>query len=202
MLVLKSRLVICVWISCSHSKTLTLTLTRHGFSHHEFFNTNTSGFPVPQQAKLGALQKTFEVSVKLAICHHSLLSSYIYFVLISLTFPINSLRCLSGKMDTTSNVTTRTILHDLYEKHRQSPYYDNLCRPVSDLLPFIDSGIRGITTNPAVFLFFLHLLLLSFTLGSIQFLSSCMHSFFIFFFTLQIFERAISSSNAYNQQLR
>lgn len=53
-----------------------------------------------------------------------------------------------------SNVTRverRTILHDLYEKQGQSPYYDNLCRPVSDLLPFIASGIRGVTTNPAVF---------------------------------------------------
>ncbi|CAJ1937631.1 unnamed protein product [Sphenostylis stenocarpa] len=59
-----------------------------------------------------------------------------------------------------------TILHHLFEKQRQSPYYDNLCRPVSDLLPFIANGIRGLTTNPA------------------------------------IFERAISSSNAYDEQLR
>jgi hypothetical protein len=49
--------------------------------------------------------------------------------------------------------TTRTILHDLYEKQRQSPYYDNLCRPISDLVPFIASGIKGVTTNPAVFFF-------------------------------------------------
>ncbi|XP_061369911.1 uncharacterized protein LOC133312683 [Gastrolobium bilobum] len=60
----------------------------------------------------------------------------------------------------------RTILHDLYEKHRKSPYYDNLCRPVSDLLPLIASGIRGVTSNPA------------------------------------IFERAILSSNAYDEQFR
>ncbi|QCD84946.1 transaldolase [Vigna unguiculata] len=59
-----------------------------------------------------------------------------------------------------------TILHHLFQKQRQSPYYDNLCRPVSDLLPFIANGIRGVTTNPA------------------------------------IFQRAISSSNAYDQQLR
>ncbi|TKY60522.1 Transaldolase 2 [Spatholobus suberectus] len=59
-----------------------------------------------------------------------------------------------------------TILHHLYEKQRQSPYYDNLRRPVSDLLPFIANGIRGVTTNPA------------------------------------IFESAISSSNAYDEQLR
>ncbi|KOM30491.1 hypothetical protein LR48_Vigan01g004500 [Vigna angularis] len=59
-----------------------------------------------------------------------------------------------------------TILHHLFQKERQSPYYDNLCRPVSDLLPFIANGIRGVTTNPA------------------------------------IFERAISSSNAYDEQFR
>ncbi|KAI5383906.1 uncharacterized protein LOC127105784 isoform X1 [Lathyrus oleraceus] len=79
-----------------------------------------------------------------------------------------SLKCLSAKMNN-GNVKmtkTKTILHDLYEKQRQSPYYDNLCRPVSDLVPFISSGIRGVTTNPA------------------------------------IFEKAISSSNSYNQQLR
>ncbi|KAJ1404987.1 Transaldolase/Fructose-6-phosphate aldolase [Sesbania bispinosa] len=80
-----------------------------------------------------------------------------------------SLRCLRARIRMDNSNGTRiqtTILHDLYQKHRQSPYYDNLCRPVSDLLPFIASGIRGVTTNPA------------------------------------IFERAISSSNAYNQQLR
>lgn len=44
----------------------------------------------------------------------------------------------------------RTILHDLYEKQKQSPYYDNLCRPVTDLLPSIETGIRGVTSNPAV----------------------------------------------------
>lgn len=46
-----------------------------------------------------------------------------------------------------------TILHHLFQKERQSPYYDNLCRPVSDLLPFIGNGIRGVTTNPAVLTF-------------------------------------------------
>ncbi|KAI9114445.1 hypothetical protein K1719_014673 [Acacia pycnantha] len=60
----------------------------------------------------------------------------------------------------------RTILHDLYEKQKQSPYYDNLCRPVTDLLPWIATGIRGVTSNPA------------------------------------IFDKAISSSNAYNEQFR
>ncbi|QHO58286.1 hypothetical protein HN51_012741 [Arachis hypogaea] len=60
-----------------------------------------------------------------------------------------------------------TILHDLYGKHSQSPYYDNLSRPISDLLPpFIAAGIRGVTSNPT------------------------------------IFERAITLSNTYNEQLR
>lgn len=79
-------------------------------------------------------------------------------------FPNHSLKCLSAKMNN-GNVKmtkTKTILHDLYEKQRQSPYYDNLCRPVSDLVPFISSGIRGVTTNPAVFFsFFPYLCLLS-----------------------------------------
>lgn len=45
----------------------------------------------------------------------------------------------------------RTTLHDLYEKQGQSPWYDNLCRPVTDLLPLIASGVRGVTSNPAVY---------------------------------------------------
>ncbi|KAF5787119.1 putative transaldolase [Helianthus annuus] len=60
----------------------------------------------------------------------------------------------------------RTTLHDLYEKQGQSPWYDNLCRPVTDLLPLIESGVRGVTSNPA------------------------------------IFQKAISTSNAYNDQFR
>lgn len=58
----------------------------------------------------------------------------------------------------------RTTLHDLYEKQGQSPWYDNLCRPVTDLIPLIESGVRGVTSNPA------------------------------------IFQKAISTSNAYNDQ--
>ncbi|KAG9446537.1 hypothetical protein H6P81_012665 [Aristolochia fimbriata] len=58
----------------------------------------------------------------------------------------------------------RTTLHDLYEKEGQSPWYDNLCRPVTDLLPLIASGVRGVTSNPT------------------------------------IFQKAISSSNAYDEQ--
>lgn len=60
----------------------------------------------------------------------------------------------------------RTTLHDLYQKQGQSPWYDNLCRPVTDLLPLIESGVRGVTSNPA------------------------------------IFQKAISTSNAYNDQFR
>ncbi|GAB2280779.1 hypothetical protein Dimus_015404 [Dionaea muscipula] len=60
----------------------------------------------------------------------------------------------------------RTTLHELYEKQGQSPWYDNLCRPVTDLIPLIESGVRGVTSNPA------------------------------------IFQKAISSSDAYNEQFR
>ncbi|XP_057415902.1 uncharacterized protein LOC130710593 isoform X2 [Lotus japonicus] len=96
-------------------------------------------------------------------------TSHVFPVSRSTSFTPTRLLCLSGKMDNVNGTRIkegRTILHDLYEKHGQSPYYDHLCRPVSDLLPFIESGIRGVTTNPA------------------------------------IFEKAISSSNAYNAQLR
>ncbi|KAH0936840.1 hypothetical protein HID58_004301 [Brassica napus] len=64
------------------------------------------------------------------------------------------------------STTKKTTLHDLYEKEGQSPWYDNLCRPVTDLLPFIARGVRGVTSNPA------------------------------------IFQKAISTSNAYNDQFR
>ncbi|XP_072999478.1 uncharacterized protein [Typha latifolia] len=62
--------------------------------------------------------------------------------------------------------TKRTNLHDLYEQQGQSPWYDNLCRPVTDLLPLIASGVRGVTSNPT------------------------------------IFQKAISSSNAYDEQFK
>ncbi|XP_074310058.1 uncharacterized protein LOC141644425 [Silene latifolia] len=64
------------------------------------------------------------------------------------------------------SATKRTTLHDLYEKEGQSPWYDNLCRPVTDLIPLITTGVRGVTSNPA------------------------------------IFQKAISSSDAYNDQFR
>lgn len=48
-------------------------------------------------------------------------------------------------------MTKRTTLHDLYEQQGQSPWYDNLCRPVTDLLPYIANGVRGVTSNPTIF---------------------------------------------------
>ncbi|XP_021888674.1 uncharacterized protein LOC110807752 [Carica papaya] len=60
----------------------------------------------------------------------------------------------------------KTVLHHLFEQQGQSPYFDNLCRPVSDFHSLIAAGIRGLTTNPS------------------------------------IFERAITSFNAYNTQFR
>ncbi|KAH0450671.1 hypothetical protein IEQ34_021363 [Dendrobium chrysotoxum] len=68
--------------------------------------------------------------------------------------------------DGNGSTTKRTTLHDLYESQGQSPWYDNLCRPVTDLLPLIASGVRGVTSNPT------------------------------------IFQKAISSSNAYDEQFR
>lgn len=47
-------------------------------------------------------------------------------------------------------VEKKTLLHELYEQQGQSPWYDNLRRPVSDLKPLIESGVRGITSNPTV----------------------------------------------------
>lgn len=73
-------------------------------------------------------------------------------------------RC--SQVDGNGSHVNRTTLHDLYEKQGQSPWYDNLCRPVTDLLPLIERGVRGVTSNPA------------------------------------IFQKAISTSNAYNEQFR
>ncbi|KAL6186238.1 hypothetical protein ACLB2K_042359 [Fragaria x ananassa] len=73
-------------------------------------------------------------------------------------------RCAQGEGN--GSPTKKTYLHELYDKEGQSPWYDNLCRPVTDLLPLIASGVRGVTSNPA------------------------------------IFQKAISTSNAYNDQFR
>uniref|UniRef100_A0A0C9S810 Transaldolase n=1 Tax=Wollemia nobilis TaxID=56998 RepID=A0A0C9S810_9CONI len=48
-------------------------------------------------------------------------------------------------------VQKKTLLHELYEQQGQSPWYDNLRRPVSDLKPLIENGVRGITSNPTIF---------------------------------------------------
>lgn len=53
-------------------------------------------------------------------------------------------------LETKSSVEKKTALHDLYEKEGQSPWYDNLSRPVADLKSLIDSGVRGVTSNPTV----------------------------------------------------
>ncbi|XP_057773906.1 LOW QUALITY PROTEIN: uncharacterized protein LOC130993143 [Salvia miltiorrhiza] len=58
-------------------------------------------------------------------------------------------RC--SQVDGNGSSVKRTTLHDLYEKEGQSPWYDNLCRPVTDLIPLIESGVRGVTSNPAIF---------------------------------------------------
>lgn len=61
---------------------------------------------------------------------------------------IYSVRC--SQQSGNGSTSKRTTLHDLYEVQGQSPWYDNLCRPVTDLLPFIASGVRGVTSNPTV----------------------------------------------------
>lgn len=73
---------------------------------------------------------------------------------------------MASAKDGNGAATGRTTLHDLYELQGQSPWYDNLCRPVTDLLPIIASGVRGVTSNPT------------------------------------IFQKAISSSNAYDEQFK
>nr|GMD75722.1 Transaldolase 2 [Ipomoea batatas]GME08093.1 Transaldolase 2 [Ipomoea batatas] len=91
----------------------------------------------------------------LAFAKPSLNGSLVYF---------DSVRCSQGGGN--GSPIKRTSLHDLYEKQGQSPWYDNLCRPVTDLIPLIESGVRGVTSNPA------------------------------------IFQKAISTSNAYNDQFK
>ncbi|KAL6556308.1 hypothetical protein OROGR_005596 [Orobanche gracilis] len=58
-------------------------------------------------------------------------------------------RC--SRNDGNGSSVKKSTLHDLYEKEGQSPWYDNLCRPVTDLIPLIESGVRGVTSNPAIF---------------------------------------------------
>jgi transaldolase len=47
-----------------------------------------------------------------------------------------------------------TRLHDLYNEAGQSPWIDNLSRPVirgGDLQKLVDKGMRGVTSNPTIF---------------------------------------------------
>ncbi|MEC8999019.1 MAG: transaldolase family protein, partial [Actinomycetota bacterium] len=47
-----------------------------------------------------------------------------------------------------------TRLHDLYAEQGQSPWLDNLKRNWIDsgeLAAWVDRGVRGITSNPAIF---------------------------------------------------
>ena len=49
---------------------------------------------------------------------------------------------------------SRTRLHDLYERERQSPWVDNLTRnAINDgsLQQLVEAGIRGVTSNPTIF---------------------------------------------------
>lgn len=50
----------------------------------------------------------------------------------------------------TLSTEKKTLLHDMYEQQKQSPWYDNLRRPVTMLEPFIKNGVRGVTSNPTV----------------------------------------------------
>lgn len=89
------------------------------------------------------------------------------------------MRCAQSEGN--GNPTKRTYLHDLYEKEGQSPWYDNLCRPVTDLLPLIASGVRGVTSNPAVITFHMFSFLFSEPLLLIQVLFvnclfKCLHA--------------------------
>lgn len=78
----------------------------------------------------------------------------------------SNLRVQCVMLEKETKLTQKTLLHELYEDQKQSPWYDNLRRPVTDLKPYIEKGVRGVTSNPT------------------------------------IFQKAISSSNAYDDQFR
>lgn len=92
--------------------------------------------------------------------------------------------------------TKRTTLHDLYDLQGQSPWYDNLCRPVTDLLPLIGSGVRGVTSNPSV----------RYTTYFFCSLAPCSEPAILIAdcvpMAMQIFQKAISTSNAYDDQFK
>jgi transaldolase len=56
-----------------------------------------------------------------------------------------------AKVWNTLSTERKTLLHDMYEQQKQSPWYDNLRRPVTMLEPLIKSGVRGVTSNPTIF---------------------------------------------------
>ncbi|KAH9329112.1 hypothetical protein KI387_001220 [Taxus chinensis] len=62
---------------------------------------------------------------------------------------VSRIKCTLAEQE--PKVEKKTLLHELYEQQGQSPWYDNLRRPVSDLKPLIESGVRGITSNPTIF---------------------------------------------------
>ncbi|KAL2650390.1 hypothetical protein R1flu_018518 [Riccia fluitans] len=61
-----------------------------------------------------------------------------------------SLRIKCMVIETVPSAGKKTTLHDLHDEG-QSPWYDNLSRPVSGLKPLIESGVRGVTSNPTIF---------------------------------------------------
>lgn len=83
-----------------------------------------------------------------------------------------SVRC--SQVDGNGVPVKRTVLHDLYEKEGQSPWYDNLCRPITDLLPLIASGVRGVTSNPAVIMHIVFAIVLVFVLPLLLLISDIM----------------------------
>ncbi|XP_024366475.1 uncharacterized protein [Physcomitrium patens] len=66
--------------------------------------------------------------------------------------PVNSAPLSQlAKCWNTLSTEKKTLLHDMYDQQKQSPWYDNLRRPVTMLEPFIKSGVRGVTSNPTIF---------------------------------------------------
>jgi transaldolase len=121
---------------------------------------------LPSNTRSSSLSKCF-IGFKNQTCFNTNLKESSSSLSVRINHPFNVsllVRCSQGSGNGTP--VKRTTLHDLYELQGQSPWYDNLCRPVTDLIPLIETGVRGVTSNPA------------------------------------IFQKAISSSNAYNDQFR
>lgn len=62
-----------------------------------------------------------------------------------------SIRLTRAVLEATPKVGKKTVLHELYSQNGQSPWYDNLQRPVTSLNPLIEKGVRGVTSNPSIF---------------------------------------------------